>query len=532
MITFIRTHAGFLFCAVLFAFLLMRNPFSDRTLIPNFEPYPDALYYLAPARALVSGLGPYMVRDGRKTQPIVPPLYSLSLVPFYLILLDPRMAYVGNVFYAFLSLLLLYRIVQILSFSKKNQFLLLFLYVSNFYVYWYPTVVMAENIVIPLVLLLFLLLLRPLTNIRIVLFAFLAIGLYATKYANAVLSFTFLGILGVRIFFSSNSFAQKCKDLFFASSASVCGFLALTLWGYFFYQKDPLLDAQFVLTSARGTYFSLSYMHQNFWFYFDMLLGKQTKVLWQTAPLLPRWVALLASISLGTLWISKKTRFFGLCVFSIVVFPLLFLSTFYSPDARYALYCIPIMLLCFGFFLDTFEKRFLQKKKKTIVFFCFALLLSLLVVMSMRRLKEQVGLNLRHVETPWYAISVRELNSVLTDWQYHHTDSQAPVVVSALPPYFVDLYLQKRVILLPLHAQQEFRSIKKSAFGPYDFDDLDALYTLFLRQGRTVFVEKYGLGNEEYLRAAFSRLFEVFDMQLIHSGCFDQCSVYELHLKH
>ena len=116
---------------LLFALLVFKNPFSERTLIPNFEPYPDTFNYINPALSLITGKGFNISREGRIIKPNVPPLYSLSLLPAFIIKPDPRMAYYGNATLAFISLLFFWLILRRIFVNKFVIFLLLILLFSR-----------------------------------------------------------------------------------------------------------------------------------------------------------------------------------------------------------------------------------------------------------------------------------------------------------------------------------------------------------------------------------------------------------------
>src|SRR3989339_1452467 len=93
-------HGIFFAFALLLLLLLAKNPFSSRTLIPNFEPFPDTFHYITSARCLLKGEGFRICRNGEGVRPAVPPLYSISLLPFLAVFDDARMFYVGNVFFS------------------------------------------------------------------------------------------------------------------------------------------------------------------------------------------------------------------------------------------------------------------------------------------------------------------------------------------------------------------------------------------------------------------------------------------------
>lgn len=126
----------FILTLILFSLLLYKDPFGQRTLIPNLEPYPDTIHYIVPTRSLISG-GPFKIlREGRILSPNVPPLYSLVLIPFYLINNDARMFYYANVFLSFLSFLVFYQILKRITKNTSIILFSLFLFATNYYLSW------------------------------------------------------------------------------------------------------------------------------------------------------------------------------------------------------------------------------------------------------------------------------------------------------------------------------------------------------------------------------------------------------------
>src|SRR5258708_5858274 len=129
---YVQRHWVALFPFCLFALLLFRNPFSDRNLISNLEPYPDSIHYISPALGVLRGQGLYINREGRKLLPGVPPLYSLILVPVFALNQDVRMFYFVNVAFSFVAFVFFYLIIRRLILQKLFIFLLLCLYAVNY----------------------------------------------------------------------------------------------------------------------------------------------------------------------------------------------------------------------------------------------------------------------------------------------------------------------------------------------------------------------------------------------------------------
>src|SRR5258708_4209679 len=109
---FLRQYWMVLLPAALFALLLFRNPYSDRNLISNLEPYPDSIHYISPALGVLRGQGLYVNREGRKLLPGVPPLYSLVLTIGFVFSQDVRTFYLTNVVLAFVAFFFFYLITK------------------------------------------------------------------------------------------------------------------------------------------------------------------------------------------------------------------------------------------------------------------------------------------------------------------------------------------------------------------------------------------------------------------------------------
>ncbi len=550
LLLLLTTHIHFLMCLLLFLLLLARNPFSDRTLIPNFEPYPDSLHYIVPARSLLQGKGPYITREGRNIIPSVPILYSLTLLPFFAVNNDARMAYFANVAMSVASLGLFYLILQKLSIRRSIQFLVLFLFVSNYYIYWYPTLAMAENLTTLLFFGGVALLIGRVTPVRASAAALIAIAFYATKYANIPITVAFGMLYGIKILFPIKTFSKRRFSLLSFIAAGIGSFVVFAVWELYFYGKNVFaaLNTAFgflqfkptspagpssaaVQSSAGNGFFSLSYVPSNLVFYFQMLLGQSTKMLWSYIPLLSRFIAIPGLAALIASLASKQYRWIAVSLLVLLFANVAFLSTFYAPDARYFLYAVPSLLLGFALLLQTISTIVSRRKKGILFLLLIGFLIAAAGISSAKRVKSQISLNLRYAETPWYYLSVKELNTAVDDVLSKEKNEAEVIVVSSLPPYLVDFYSTGKYRLLPLHSQQEFRGNKKEAFGDFDYSDMHKLYATQIHEGKIVLVEKYGLGNEVMLQQAFANLSNDFDLQLVRQGCHELCNVYRLQIK-
>lgn len=538
----IRTHYIFLFAALIFGVLLFRNPFSQRTQIANLEPFPDSIHYISPALSILRGEGPYIVRESRRIIAAVPPLYSLTLLPGYLLNQDVRMFYFMNVVLSFVSLFLFYLLIQkIFPSQKLLQLFLVFLYTTNYILYWFPQLAMAENLILPLFLGSIYILIHPATKKGSILLGMLSVAFYATKFASLPMSAAMILLSLGKILFEQPRKNKLVYLRFFLISLILSGISYLiyehvvrgvnslsglpNLFFSVFAPKNIVQTTQG--KSTGGGFFSLEYAVVNINAYGRWLLGEKITFLWKQLAILPKVLQVCAMAGIFISLATKK-RWVAIVLLTTIVTTLFFMMSFYAFDGRYFLVAVPISILGFGLFVSWISTNFGEKGKYLAKFLLVAFALFYLATQVMR-LKFDVMLNLKYSETPWYYISVRNIDTYLQGRRTEFT--MRPVVISALPPYLVDFYTKEDHLLLPLHKEQEFRSYRTQAWGEHDYENLHGVYTTYLEKGHTVLLTGYGLGNEKYLHDAFDSVLATFNSTKVFSGCHDLCNIYELSLK-
>ncbi len=508
----------FLTISVFFV-LLLRDPFSQRTLIPNFEPFPDAIHYVNPALSFLKGEGLRITRESRGFYPSVPPLYSLMLLPLYAVNNDPRMFYFTNVILSLLSFWLFFLVLKKLF---KNIWIIgfaLFIFATSFYLYWYPTLAMAENLTLLLfIAALYLLLLKPDFK-KSLISGFITTAFIATKYANLPLAAVLFLLYCLHIFKEIPNKKVRFKLLTSFFLFSFCSFILFFAYEYLIKKNEFITVIPTNDSAAKTAWFSLAYIQTNIPHYLDALIGNPIRFLWQSIPLLQKIIAIPAVIGLFIALLRKPSRFAGFSLLVILAISILFLSFFYTVDMRYINFAIPILILGFGFFLDIFSN------KPLFFYIIFSVFSLFYLVTNFQRLKFQASLNLKYAETPWYYISVLKLNEY---FKIVPKGEKKPIVISALAPYFVDFYSNGNYGLLPLHNDQEFRHSKEFAWGPNDYSNLLRLYRKYLDKGYPVYIHNYGLGNEDYLKDAFKEVETNFRLQKVAEGCYDLCNIYKL----
>lgn len=524
---------------ILFTLLFYKDIFSDRTLIPNFEPYPDTIHYINPARSFLLTGKLKIYRNGYFRNPGVPPLYSIVLIPLYAIYNDARMFYITNVVLSFLSLFFFDKILKKLT---RNPFIIgvsMFLYVTNYFIYWYPTLAMAENLIMALFLFGFYLLIIPVTPMTSILAGIVGISFYGTKYASAPLlvSYIFLYFLKIAI---SKKIRNK-RRYFLIPAVSLLLFMTLFLnipailesitasisIAIIYPLKTLFMSRKETIANFHNEPFSKFYFDKYFPQYIRALLGSPSRFLWDNTPIIPRFVGILGMVGLVMSFFTKKFRFFGFSLFLLIFSSIFFMSYFYAFDMRYVCVSIPAMLLLYAFALVKGEQ--ISKRYNKLNFFYVGLVVLFLFYLFTNaiRFKKQIMLNIKYRETPWYYVAVVELN---TYFKKPALSKKKPIVISALMPYYIDFFSNGNYSILPLSPYQDFFRKDKLAWGKNDYSDLISLYKSYIDQGFDVYVHNSGLGNLSNFHDPFNHIKESFTLTKVMTGCFETCNIYKLSL--
>jgi len=534
-----RQHWVLILPILIMALLLAKNPFSDRNLIPNLEPYPDAFHYISPAFAVLKGYGFNLEREGRTIQPTVPPGYTIALIPVFVFIKDARAFYLTNVILLFISLGLFYAIVRKAFPNQFIQFLLLSLFGSNLGLAWYAGLPMAENLTTTLFLGGVLLLNSKINKTRAACAALIGVSFYATKYASLSLSLAFPVLYGLKAALAARKSRIILPDFIFYL-VTLASFGGCYLLFELLVRNNNVIGGLFALivsvfghatveasapATTAGTFFSAFFVRQNLNSYFGWLTGKNLIVLWRPTQILPPWLAWPALIGFVVALWNKQQRALSLNVMALIGATIAVMAFFYTTDGRYLFMAIPSLMLGVGFILSWVQLR-LPKTIKPLYFNLGVLAITgLALTVSAKDLKYTIAVNLRHAETPWYHISVERVDDFIG--HLPPTD-QKPVLITSLPPYYLDYFTHHPMIIMPLDNGQEFRSNPKEAWGDINFEHLHLTYQTLLNQGHPVYAMTYGLGNTKFLHKAFEDLSLDFNVTKVEDGCFTQCEIYQL----
>jgi hypothetical protein len=549
-------------CVTFIGLLLARNPFSLRTLIPNFEPFPDSFHYLVPAKNLAQSRGLYFWRpDGANFKPSVPPLYSLIIAPIFLVQSDPRWFYLMNILLSFGGLFIFWKITNTLFHRPTLSTALVFVMGTLFHWLWLPNLVMAENLLIFLVLVAIWLFILPAKGWRLALLAALAVAIYATKYAAApltvVIGFSALGKTWAA-HHSKLGLPQLHRDWWWVIGGGLLALALFVLWqqivigSSIFSQLLSLMGGLFnpilgMLVKNNGTggpatiasassFFSTRYFSTNFPRYWDALLGGHQYFLWDSTPLWPRWLALGGISGLLFGLFCRRWRALSALLLAMMIAQIAFMSTFYANDTRYIAALLPIPIIGLGMALEVVWLRSTQLMRQHqvvsphMIEFVLSVLLVLAVVLSgAGRFRKQLALNFKYAETPWWYVAITEYQRYFNNPANQVSDGS--YFITASIPYQVDFFGVQHVTLLPLSDQQDFREEMKEVWGNRNYSDLLALYHSYLQAGKNVYVSNWGLGNVAVLKVDWEAIVQNFQLTEVQNGCMGSCNIYRVETK-
>ena len=241
---------------------------------------------------------------------------------------------------------------------------------------------------------------------------------------------------------------------------------------------------------------------------------------------IPIIIGLLSALKNKQLkWPAIRLSLYGVSV-------ILFMSVFYYVDARYIFMVYPILLIFLLFFFMEVKKRMSERAAiiLAVVMVLVYLLLPQFSLVENERMaisyKKQIGLNLKHAETPWHYIAVQNANEYFTD-----TDPKTTYFATFMAPYFVNYYANGHYQYLPISTLFEFYLDKQNAHESY-YRSLPEYYSRLLKQGNKIYITSYWENNiREVWPQDYIELTNHFNLTKVKEGCLDSCSIYEITLK-
>lgn len=504
---------GFIF--ILVFFLALKNPYDTQSLVPNLEPYPDSLFYSYPAMNLLQAGEMTMKTSTVSPTQVTPPGFTLFLVPFF--------AARGEVLDFFLGQILLligavtFFILLIRRLFPQHLFLHLvlgILFVTNFYIFTMPSLLMAELITVTVLLGALYLFSVQQSGKTAGIIAGACVFLSFIKFSNAPLSI----VLAISYLFMFPH--KRTSFLKVLIPMSLLSGVYLVSSGMFVHHKNL----------QEGSTFTLARFLPNIDSYIRMLVGGPTRYLWYTEKLISPLVGTIGIIGLTfSCFYRHKNHAMYLVMCALSLGMLGLMSAFPTVDGRYISMLIPLLILGVGMVSEYILKR--VGGLAASVFLCGVLLCSLTIPAFSQSqepygitLKKQVGLNFLHPENPWNYIAVHEMESFVKR-THPHADPNKIYMGTFLPPHYVSL-VSGGFTPVPLSQKQEFFS--PSTPLPGNTNTIIDYYADLLTQGDLYVSDAYINNNSSEWPHDLQLVLDAFDHKIVHTSCLGSCTIYKV----
>jgi len=541
----LKRHWIFYLLMVLLISLLFKNPYSGKNSISNLDPYPDALMYLTAAKGLTEGAGLQIYYKSVKLDSTIPPLYPAAIAPFYFIFRDPRAFYFANILLTLASSLFFYRIIFKLFQDEKVKATLFLAFVSNFIIFWYPSVAMAENLLICLFIISTYLLLDSPTGKKSLYLGLLTTSFFATKYVAWTLSFS-LGLTFTIFLFSQKlRQVQKFKLFSLYLLASGASFIILMLLESstkeqnifnqleLYFQHIPAtinsIGADWSVHSSgahSSLTFSQSYLKTNLLRYFAGLIGGPAPAAGKDFITIPIVIGMSSLLGIFINLFFSRLRVLSFYFLIVFLTTLSYILFFFKTDNRYLFVIIPIQIIVFGISLSTLLS-FLNKKKLFLSSHLITFVILSAIVLSVSPvISNQLKLNFYDGENSRSYQTVMFYNQTFRESK----PGKKPNIISTIPPLMVDFYSNKNYNLLPFSGYQHFM-YKPEIWDIPNNSNLFELYKQYLEDGREIYLSDHDANNPSFYSFAYLFYKENFELIPISTGCHNQCNIFKLELK-
>lgn len=506
--------AGGILVATVFLLLVYQEPFSNRSLVANLGPFPDVFHYILPARCFITDGTWTLCRMGVEgTKPAVGPLYSILLIPIFLIKNDPRMFYYLNVILVTTAIIFLYKIFFKITQNSLITTSLGVLAATSYHLYWFPTLAMAENVILPLFAIGVWICFKPKSKLFLLVLPLISVATFLAKFAFVPISGIFmLYWLYVQVYI------QKIVPKIIALVFVLLGMIVALWYGFFHTDLGNNFFSLLPIEQQQNTWFSIVFIPSHLSYYLSTLLGKPTLVLWDTRPFLNVILSITGILGFIVGFKIKKVKQISIVVLGLLLAQILFISSFYSLDSRYIIISIPALLIGISFFYAWLQQIMPGNKYLTL---SLIMVIAVSVLLHVTELRTRLAINFKYAETPWFYLATKQIDQAVPK-------SKDTFVISAIPVYFYDFYATKGYSVLPVAPEQEPNKKSQVYGNQYEYDDLIVLYQNLLSQGKSVYISNYGLGNQAYMHEAYQRVEDAFTLTEIATGCDQACNVYKL----
>jgi len=424
----------------------------------------------------------------------------------------PVAFYALNVMLGALSLYIFYRILSEHT-NQKTTLIFTPLLALLPVILWLPSLPMAENLVLPLVILIIWLWFTKqiLLKKKVIWLPLLQVALFLTKYST----FTFL------IPFNTLFLWEIVKEKRYSELRRYAGISFVIFLGYLIVSQPAFLLRVFQAqkeskTDSELVAFSAGYFSENFLVYLKTLVGLPSWFLWEKIMLVIPGFAFLPFLAFK----KKSQQVVQARKLLLIAFGVVFLqSFFYAVDARYLIATVPLIFIATALGFYSFSKT---------RYFNRALILLTLLVLAL--LVSQRGFYKRLIASNWFHRS--------RAWQYeailHFKQLNLPVdsyLVTALPPYLFTFYYPSAPNILPLSETQEFMNEQQRPWSAeINYQNLLESYHSLLENGETLYISNAYITHLKSVVEDFEEYKNQFELKPISSDCDQACNVYQLYL--
>lgn len=508
---FNRYHSTLpIFIAIAFIlFFTIPALFDTNHFMYNLEPYPDGLLYTIGAKKLLETHKLSLTYLDQSSPVWTAPLYPMLLSFGYFLNTDILTYFVINIFFLVGGVILLDSIVKETIRSKYVHILVYCAYLLNGAILWLPSLPLSENASLFFFILFIYsyFLIDSRKNIFIV--AISIAGMLITRYAS----------FPIALACAMLALTKNAKGSFkVIANVSLVFIILIGVFEAILQARGSSIMQNILrIFSNSDAFFSLKYILENLWTYIGMLLFNSGYFLWKKIG--------LSNIMLFGLFITsclyllfktnKRNQAHLLITLFLSLFPLQLI--FYSTDARYIIYSIPLIALGIGWLIEAWPE------KRRALFFLTVLGIFLQLFMQRSFVKEIIASNIFGRSTAWQYEAVLHFNRQSTD---------SDLIITALPPFLVDTYQTKPYRVLPLSHHQEFLDKQQYVWGSdIAYDDLIGTYTQWLEEGRPLYITNAYITHQQAVIEDYENYKNYFDFELVSEGCEQACNIYKLSLK-
>lgn len=490
----------------------------------NLEPYPDSMYYVGSAKQMVDNhVYNLQYRDGDILKNTLPPLYPAYLAVFFVFSSNIWMVYVANLLLGVLTFSTLFLLLRKLTENWLATVFGSLAFCTFFYLYLLPGLPMTENLSLFLfTLVTYLLILGKNSWKWVSAGAISIIGLLLSRYAIMTTAVVAGALLFVRQFAYT---AKKRKPLVLglALLVTLLAWMSLLLVGISPTNLVKSFSQQ--LLDPANIFFSLRYFVPNIQAFAGMFFLGRGSFLWISQPMTTWPIAVLFIAGLVSAYVLKgRYRWAGVVLLSLFLSQFIVMLVFYVVDARYVVYSLPLFAVSIAM-ATLYVQRF---KTKWLLLGLIGVLLGIQLFFQKDLARQTVAQNILGRSSAWQYQAVQHFNRFFSQRTASDLEPKA-VLITALPPFYVDLIDTQSYEVAPLSKSQEYLGKNQYVWGQtYKTDDPVSKYQQLVAEGKELYLSNAYITHHRGVLADFERYKEVFSLQLVSEGCQGTCNIYLL----